>query len=73
MTCRHCKWLDVPLNKAGKRVAYKMQSYKCLFVPPLPPLPMSMSKSYNFRWPPHQSYVTPNFGEGCPCFEEREK
>lgn len=68
-SCRSCRWLDVPLNKSGKRVIRRGQLYPCIVpIAPLPPLPLSVlyNKPY---WPPTKSYMRPDEGLGCPLHE----
>lgn len=66
MTCRTCKFLEVPLSADGVRRPRKTNAYRCTVVVEQPLMPMSMTRSYDFRWPPSRSYMTPNDGAGCP-------
>lgn len=69
MTCRRCKHLDVPSNKAGKRVAYKERAYSCLVEIEMPALPDCVTGFFDFQWPPRRRSVSPDDGSACPCFE----
>jgi hypothetical protein len=66
MTCRTCRWLDVPLREDGKpRRMYRESAFPC--TAPIPPLPASMTRAAL-----HRSYMAPHDGEGCPLHEPRE-
>ena len=71
MTCHTCKYLDVGLNKAGRRVVYTQKAYRCLAPDPAEPkLPASVDVVLrSFLWPPRRSFMCPDMGKNCPCFE----
>lgn len=67
-SCRRCKFLDVPPNSAGKKIARKWSVYECTWnVEPMD-LPASITRYHSFRWPPSRMHMGPNDGEDCPCF-----
>jgi hypothetical protein len=70
MTCRNCQFLDVPLNAAGKRIAIKTKSYRCMVVMEQPKFPESITRHYSFRWPPMRSMMEPNDGAECPTWQK---
>lgn len=69
MACRTCKHLNVPFNKAGRRIVRKEKYYPCTVEVIKPLLPDSITKSYDFRWPPSRSYISGDSGENCPKYE----
>ena len=74
MTCRTCKFLGVEPNAFGKIIVRSANAYRCLSpVPDIPNLPTSMTKCYDFRWPPSRTYVIPSEGINCPIYVVREK
>lgn len=70
MTCKTCKFLDVP-EENGKIKPRANKSYKCLVEIPLPILPASITGAYDFRWPPGRKFMSPDEGKDCPCYQER--
>lgn len=71
-SCKTCKYLDVPPNKAGRIVPQKKYAYRCLAPePPMPILPTSITGDYYFSWPPHRRSVCINEGTECPVYEQR--
>ncbi len=70
MTCRTCKFLDVPLDKAGRRRPYKNLAYPCTYEIPYPVLPDAVTRHFGFHWPPARTYMSPRYGANCPCYEE---
>lgn len=70
--CRTCRFLDVPPDKLGRIKPRADKTYRCLATQPeLPPLPLSITQSYGFHWPPSRSYVSPDQDTECPVWEER--
>ncbi len=71
MTCKTCKWMDVPLTANGRRVVRKDSCFPCTVpIGDPPPLPSSVTRSFqNVSWPPHRSWVSGESGEGCPLHE----
>ena len=74
MTCRTCKFLDVPPNSRGRIVPMSNKGYRCLYpVPAEHGLPASVTSSYGFQWPPSKNYMAPGDGEGCPQHVSRKE
>jgi hypothetical protein len=74
MTCKTCAHLGVAPDKAGRIVVRAANAYACKAPEPdRPPLPHSITTSYNFRWPLSRCYVRGEDGEGCPTYVERAK
>lgn len=69
-TCRTCGFLEVPLDKVGKRVPRKDHTYNCEAPIEKPLLPISVTKHYNWRWPPNKLRMTPDDGESCPLYKK---
>ncbi len=69
-TCKTCRWLEVPLDKAGKRVVRRM-AYRCFAVVPDIKLPASVTMDYSFHWPLSRVSVWGTDGADCPCWKER--
>lgn len=67
MACRDCKLLDVPLDKAGRRMPRKGKAYRCLAEVPTVPLPRSWRG--HWRWTTKASvyvgYMEPDEGDNC--------
>lgn len=71
--CRTCKHLAVRPDKLGRIVPRKNEVYRCLAPEPdLPPIPLSVSEVYDFKWPPRRTMVTPDHGKDCPVWEKRD-
>lgn len=75
MTCKTCKWLDVPPDKRG-RIVVRDTAYKCIVpLPEMPVLPDCVTKQYGYtdflarrdRW------MIPKQGGTCPLHEARGK
>ena len=74
MSCRTCKYLNVPLDKAGRRVVRGSYAYPCTAPDtPQPQLPVSITEAYGFKWPPPRQWVTPAMGASCPLHEHLQK
>lgn len=75
MTCRTCKFLEVPPNAAGKKVPRKGNVYRCLSPVPRTAwlMPTSVTKTYSYREPDEKSktMMEPDDGDGCPLYEPR--
>lgn len=69
MTCRTCRYLEVPLNKAQRRVPRREVYYACNV--PLPLWPTLPASVVSFMWPPPRVRMSPEHGEDCPLHEER--
>ena len=69
--CRTCKHLNVPLDKAGRRVVRNDRGYTCLAVIEEPRVPDSVKKHYGWSWPPPHGWVSGDDGTNCPCYEKR--
>lgn len=75
MTCKTCKYLDLPLNKNGKRYATKDGMYRCNAMVPNDwwiMLPHSVLRSYGFSQELRKGVMAPSDGQGCPCYEEHK-
>lgn len=68
MTCKTCKYLDVPLDHRGRRVVYTSRVYQCVAPVVAPVAPVSITKYHNYRWPPPRMHMGPQDGEGCPLY-----
>lgn len=69
MTCRSCIWLKVAPDKAGRRAPRKDKSYLCEAPVPDVVMPLSITRRYDWRWPPSRNYMAPDEGAGCPTFK----
>lgn len=75
MTCRTCKFLEVPASAAGKIIPRKGNVYYCLS--PVPKtahlLPASITEAYGYREPTERDRrrMAPDEGTGCPLYEPR--
>ncbi len=69
-TCKTCRLLVVPLDKAGRRVVRKDRMYCCAAPLPEVNLPLNITKHFSFNWPPRRTMVEGTW-ENCPCWEER--
>lgn len=73
-TCRTCAYLDVQPRADGKIVPRKGGAYPCTApIPAMPVFPRSVTMRYEFKWPPKQSWMWPDAGEGCPTYTKRVK
>ena len=73
MTCRTCKFLDVPPDSRGRIVPRLGNGYFCLYAfPDTHDLPHS-AMGYGFRWPPLKRRMEPSDGEGCPQHVSRKE
>lgn len=73
MSCRTCKWLDVPPDKSGRIVVRSSRVYRCVAPVERPAWPESVTTAYGFRWPIAGNYMRPERGQNCPLFEPRVK
>ena len=74
MTCRTCKFLDVPPDSRGRIVPRLGNAYACRFpIPDAHGLPHSAFKSYGFKWPPSKTRMRPDDGDGCPQHVSRKE
>lgn len=70
--CKTCKHLNVEPDANGRRVVRQNCVYRCGFIPPMPPLPDSITRCYGFNWPPTSPrYMTGAEGKTCPTWEAR--
>lgn len=73
MTCKTCKWLNVPPDKRG-RIVVRDTGYRCAApIPERPALPVCITRSYSFReWPATgDAWTSPKLGADCPLHEPR--
>ena len=71
MTCKNCKWLSVEPDKDGKVRIRKELMYICTVPIEMPKFPISITKEYDFKWPPRRTRVSPN-DNNCPMFEDKK-
>jgi hypothetical protein len=72
--CRTCKHLDVPLDKAGRRVVRKDRLYMCVIDLEPPRLPDSVARAFGLRIPlakTQRKGMRGEEGTNCPCYDER--
>ncbi len=72
--CGTCKHLDVPLDKAGRRVVQKDRAYLCGIDLGPPRLPDSVTKAFSCHIPlskTHRKGMCGEEGTNCPCYEKR--
>ena len=73
-SCRTCKFLDVRPDKAGRLIARKGFTYRCVCVPPEPAVPDSWKQAgVHWAWPPWASRMEPDDGENCQTYQPRDK
>ena len=74
-TCKTCKFLDVPPNKAGRIVVRYERAYSC--IAPAPKLPKDFPQSIidraGFQWPPNRQSMFADDGDSCTVYEKRVK
>jgi hypothetical protein len=76
VSCRTCKFLAVAPDSRGRVIPRTNKGYLCLYeIPDLRKLglPASVTGSYGFRWPPIQTFMAPEDGEGCPQHASRKE
>jgi hypothetical protein len=72
--CGTCKHLDVPLDKAGRRVFRKDRSYLCVIDLEPPRLPDSVTRAFWCQIPlakTQRKWMCGEEGTNCPCYEKR--
>lgn len=75
MTCKTCKWLNVPPDKRG-RIVVRDTGYRCIVpLPVMPALPDSITKRYGYRdvTLARENFMLPTQGATCPLHELRTK
>lgn len=81
-SCRTCRYLDVPLDKAGRRVARIGHIYQCTFpTPTLPPMPESWTKGnsaqaqrdFEHLYKLNKAYMGATDGASCAVWLALEK
>lgn len=73
MSCRTCKWLDVPPDKSGRIVVREGWGYPCVAPIEMPRWPACVTNRHGFHWPKSGSTTIAEWGENCPLFEPRPK
>lgn len=75
MTCKTCKWLDVPPDKRGRIVVRDTGYRRIVPLPEMPALPDSITKQYGYRdvTRDHHHFMLPRQGANCPLHEVRKK
>lgn len=64
-----CKHLNVKPDADGVMRVRKNSVHACGVPVAVPTLPASITKHYNFRWPPERGYVSASDCAECPLFE----
>lgn len=68
-----CAHADIKADKRGRVVMRANTVWPCLCpIPDLPALPMSVTQSYGYRWPPPRRHVDREDCAECPCWTERK-
>ncbi|TGT90883.1 MULTISPECIES: hypothetical protein [unclassified Mesorhizobium] len=68
-----CQYAEIQPNRAGKIVMRADAVWPCSApLPDLPALPVSITKSYGYNWPPRRTYVDRDDCADCPCWTPRE-
>lgn len=76
MSCKTCKYLDVPLDKLGRRITRKYYVYQCTCpLPQMPSLPDSVTGHYTYTpiLKGTRQFMERDMGESCPCYEPIKK
>jgi hypothetical protein len=69
MAASKCIHLEVTPDADGKVRVRKNYAYKCSYPVPEYPLPASITRYYDFKWPPLKSQVlVDEHCAKCPCF-----
>lgn len=69
--CGNCKFSDFPRTLTGK-VKQRRAGICRYIVPPGPPLPICITRAYDFKAEHPRRYVSAD-ETGCPVFEAREE
>jgi hypothetical protein len=74
MSCRTCKWLDVPPDKINRdgsvRKTLDHNMFRCLVPFEMPPIPASYTSYFGYT-PPTRRMMCPAYGDDCPAHELR--
>lgn len=73
MARKPCAHANITPDKLGRVIMRKDAAYKCRYPVPDIVLPLSITRSYGFNWPPIKN--PPAFKdmcEACPCWTPRE-
>jgi len=72
--CRSCRFLHIEPDRRGRRIARKDKSYRCTYQVPDYPMPVSLTKSFEFVPMSKQrgTWVLPTEGDTCPTWQPRE-
>jgi 2-methylisocitrate lyase-like PEP mutase family enzyme len=68
MAGSRCIYLNVPPDADGVKRVRSNWAYRCEFPVPEYPLPVSVTRYYDFKWPPIKSQVIAPECQKCPCF-----
>jgi hypothetical protein len=72
--CKTCKWYGVLPDANGRIVVRKDAVWPCKAPEPdAPRVPSSMSKAYDWKWPPTRRHMQGNEGTDCPTYAYRQK
>lgn len=66
--CHTCRFMEVPPDKAGRRVVRADKAYRCLYEVTWPDMPDSITHAHDFQYP-SKNWVWKNFGKDCPVWE----
>ncbi len=70
--CKTCRFLDVPLDKAGRRVVRIHDAFPCTApLPEMPALPDSITKVYGYKpaGEGRKCWMHGDMGTTCPVWE----
>ena len=68
-----CEFADVRPDKAGRYVVRENAMYQCSYPIPEVVLPTSVTRAFQFRWPPAKCWVSKGECEACPCWVRKER
>lgn len=72
--CKTCRFLDVPLDKAGRRMVRSNHGYGCLWKLPKNHfvLPDSITQAPSYRLGRLRTFMEGDEGTTCPTWEKRD-
>lgn len=69
--CKTCRWAKWERTATGR--ISTIHAGTCLYVVPMPPLPISVTASFDYRKDFGRSKIHVGMGASCPTFEEKPK